>query len=285
MTDPMPTCRIGQVTAGAGTPMLIAGPCMAESLELCLSVAEHLRDLCARLGFGYVFKSSYDKANRTSADTVRGPGLKQGLAWLAEVREAVGVPVLSDVHDVSQVAPAAEVLDALQIPAFLCRQTDLLAAAGRTGRAVNIKKGQFVSPMRMRFAVEKVRSAGCENVLLTERGTSFGYDLLVNDFRAIPIMRAWAPVAFDATHSVQQLGTAAQTGGQRQFIPTLARAAVAAGADALFIETHPDPDKAASDAGCQWPLRQMAGLLSECADIFAALRRDSGAAGRDGSGR
>ena len=269
MTDTQ-ACRIGPVTVGAGQLVLIAGPCLAESLQLCLDVAGRLATLCEKLAVGYVFKSSYDKANRTSVDAPRGPGLQRGLDWLGQVRRQVGVPVLADVHDVSQVEPAAAVLDCLQIPAFLCRQTDLLLAAGRSGRAVNIKKGQFVSPERMRFAVEKVRSTGNENVLLTERGASFGYDLLVNDFRAIPIMRDFAPVAFDVTHSIQQLGTGSQTGGQRRFAPTLAKAAMAAGADALFIETHPDPASAASDAGSQWPLDGMERLLGACVEIFTA---------------
>ncbi len=266
-------CRIGEVTVGAGGLVLIGGPCQAESLELCLTVAERLAEICGRLKIGYVFKASYDKANRTSLSEPRGPGLERGLEWLGAVRQRVGVAVTSDVHEVAQVGPAAKVLDCLQIPAFLCRQTDLLAAAGATGKAVNVKKGQFVAPGKMRFAAEKVRASGCENVLLTERGTSFGYDLLVNDMRAIPIMREFAPVAFDATHSVQAPGGAgAVTGGQRQFVPVLARAALAAGADALFIETHPEPEKAASDSASQWPLREMAELLERCLDIFAAAR-------------
>ena len=271
MTDSLPTCHVGPVRIGEGALAVIAGPCMAESLEMCLQVAEHLKGLCERLGIGYVFKASYDKANRTSAGAVRGPGLAKGLAWLAAVREKVGVPVTSDVHDVSQAAPAGEVLDCLQIPAFLCRQSDLLVAAAQTGKAVNVKKGQFVSPWKMRFAAEKVRGAGNDNVLLTDRGTTFGYDLLVNDFRCVPIMREFAPVVFDATHSVQQLGGGGQTGGQRQFVPTLARAAMAAGADALFIETHPDPDHAASDVGCQWPLAGMQALLKSCQAVYAAV--------------
>ena len=269
-----PTCRIGDVTFGAGRLALIAGPCMAEDLDLCLRVAEHMAELCGRLGVGYVFKASYDKANRTSATTARGPGIEQGLNWLAEVRRRLGVPVLSDVHDVAQAARAGEVLDALQIPAFLCRQTDLLVAAAETGKAVNVKKGQFVAPAKMRFAAEKIRAAGNENVLLTERGTTFGYDLLVNDFRCVPIMRPFAPVVFDATHSVQQTGEAAgATGGQRQFVPTLAAAAVAAGADGLFIETHPDPDRAASDAGSQWPLEGMEDLIRRCLELFNVVHR------------
>ncbi|HET6430032.1 MAG TPA: 3-deoxy-8-phosphooctulonate synthase [Phycisphaerae bacterium] len=273
MTEPLPACRVGPVRIGQGRLALIAGPCMAESLDLCLGVAEHLVRLCRRLEIGYVFKASYDKANRTSAASPRGPGLQRGLEWLAAVREKVGAPVTSDVHDPSQAAAAGGVLDCLQIPAFLCRQSDLLTAAAATGKAVNVKKGQFVSPWNMRYAVEKVRAAGNDNVLLTERGTTFGYDLLVNDFRSIPVMRSFAPVVFDVTHSVQQLGTGGQTGGQREFVPVLARAAVAAGADALFIETHPDPDKAASDAASQWPLERMEELLDVCRAVHDAVNR------------
>ncbi len=273
MTDTA-TCRIGPVAVGTGKLVLIAGPCMAESLELCLEVAEAVQAACAALDIGYVFKASYDKANRTSADAARGPGLATGLEWLATVRQRVGVPVLSDVHDVGQAEAAGAVLDALQIPAFLCRQTDLLLAAGRTGKAVNVKKGQFIAPGKMRFAVAKVRSTGNANVLLTERGTTFGYDSLVNDFRAVPIMRAFAPVVFDATHSVQQPGSGGVTGGQRAFVPVLAKAAMAAGADALFIETHPDPDRASSDAGSQWPLAEIEPLLQNCLEIHRAVRQN-----------
>jgi 2-dehydro-3-deoxyphosphooctonate aldolase (KDO 8-P synthase) len=268
----MNTCRIGNVAFGGGKLALIAGPCTAESLDLCLKVAQTLAEICRKLQIGYVFKASYDKANRTSGARPRGPGMSQGLEWLAEVRRRVGVPVLSDVHDVAQVSPAAAVLDCLQVPAFLCRQTDLLLAVGNSGKAVNIKKGQFVSPANMEFAVEKVRSTGNDNVLLTERGACFGYDLLVNDFRCVPIMQQFAPVVFDATHSVQQPGKGEVTGGQRQFVPVLARSAVAAGADALFIETHPDPDHALSDAACQWPLDQMEELLKRCVEIYRAAR-------------
>ena len=268
------TCRIASVTVGADQPVLIAGPCLAESLELCQTVADALAEVCGKLKVGFVFKASYDKANRTSLTSARGPGIELGLEWLDAVRHKVGVPVLSDVHEPAQVARAAEVLDCIQIPAFLCRQTDLLTAAGESGKAVNIKKGQFLDPGKMRFAVEKVRSTGNANVLLTERGTTFGYDSLVNDFRSIPIMRRLAPVAFDATHSVQQPGGGGVTGGQRQFVPPLARAAMAAGADALFIETHPNPDKAASDAGSQWPLAEVEALLEVCLEIFRLAREN-----------
>ena len=272
MTDTK-TCQIADVTVGAGKLALIAGPCLAESLDMCLAVAEHLKEVCDKLDIGLIFKASYDKANRTSVASPRGPGLELGLAWLAKVREQVGAPVLSDVHDTAQASRAGGVLDCLQIPAFLCRQTDLLVAAGETGRAVNVKKGQFVAPDMMRFAVEKVRSTSAKNVMLTERGTSFGYELLVNDFRAVPIMQKFAPVVFDATHSVQQLGGADVTRGQREFVPALAGAAMGAGADALFIETHPDPSSATSDAACQWPLDQIGELLKVCLDIFAATHQ------------
>ena len=270
-----PQCQIGTVTVGAGRLVLIAGPCLAESLDLCLSTAERLAGICRKLDIGYVFKASYDKANRTASSSPRGPGLEKGLEWLAEVREKIGVPVLSDVHDAGQATVAGEVLDCLQIPAFLCRQTDLLVAAGQTGRAVNVKKGQFIAPGNMRFAVEKVRTTGNDNVMLTERGTTFGYDLLVNDMRAIPIMRQFAPVVFDATHSIQQPGSGSVTGGQRQFVPTLAVAAVAAGADVLFIETHPNPDAAQSDAASQWPMDEMEPLLKRCLAIFQSTRNNS----------
>ncbi|MDY6914387.1 MAG: 3-deoxy-8-phosphooctulonate synthase [Planctomycetota bacterium] len=267
------TCTVGSVRIGAGRLALIAGPCVAESLELSLAVARHLAEVCKKLDIGYVFKASYDKANRSSAAGYRGPGLETGLTWLKTVREKLGVPVLSDVHEVGQVAPAADALDCLQIPAFLCRQTDLLLAAGQSGRPVNIKKGQFMAPQDMKLAVEKVRSAGGEHVMLTERGTFFGYNRLVTDFRAIPQMRRFAPVVFDATHSVQEPGALGEaSGGRREYAPLLAAAAAAAGADALFIETHPEPNKAKSDAASQLPLDEMEPLLRRCLAIFAAGR-------------
>jgi len=270
MTRPH-TCTIGPLTVGGGRLALIAGPCVAESLGLCQDVAGRVAEICARLDVGYVFKASYDKANRTSLDSYRGPGPDEGLAWLAAVREQAGVPVLSDVHEAAQVDAAAEVLDCLQIPAFLCRQTDLLVAAGRTARAVNIKKGQFMAPWDMCSAVEKVRRSGSDQVLLTERGTSFGYNRLVTDFRSIPQMQQFAPVVFDATHSVQEPGgLGAASGGERQYVAVLACAAVAAGADALFIETHPNPPEARSDAACQIPLDQIEPLLQRCLAIFSA---------------
>ncbi len=267
------TCRIGSVTIGAGQLALIAGPCVAESLQLCLDVATALAELCARLGIGYVFKASYDKANRSSAASYRGPGLERGLEWLGRVADKVAVPVLSDVHEVAQVAPAAAVLDCLQIPAFLCRQTDLLEAAARTGKAVNIKKGQFMAPWDMKQAVQKVRSAGNDQVLLTERGSCFGYNRLVVDFAGLAHMRQYAPVAFDATHSVQEPGALGNSsGGHREDAPLLAAAAMAARADALFIETHPNPPEAKSDAATMIPLSEMEGLLHRCLAIYEAVR-------------
>jgi len=266
-------CRIGEVSFGDGRLAVIAGPCMAESLQLCQDVAGSMAELCAALDIGYVFKASYDKANRTSVESYRGPGLDTGLDWLATVARDSGAPVLSDVHDVTQVTQAAKVLNCLQIPAFLCRQTDLLVAAGQTGRCVNIKKGQFMAPWDMGQAVEKVRSTGNNGVLLTERGTSFGYNRLVTDFRAIPEMQTFAPVVFDATHSVQEpggLGNA--SGGRQEFIATLARAAMAAGADALFLEVHPDPDHAKSDAASQLPLSVAGELLEKCMAVYKIVR-------------
>ena len=296
MSDP-PTCTIGPLTIGSGALVLIAGPCVAENLQLCLDVASEMADVCEQLGIGYVFKASFDKANRSSADSYRGPGLARGLDWLATVRAKIGVPVTSDVHEPGQVAPAAGVLDCLQIPAFLCRQTDLLTEAGRTGKAVNIKKGQFMAPWDMEQAVRKVRNAGSENVLLTERGNSFGYNRLVTDFCGIPVMRAYAPVVFDATHSVQEPGAFFQgidrasmqteppsqedspipergraSGGRREHAPLLACAAMGAGADALFIETHPDPPAALSDPASMIPLAEMESLLRRCLAIFQAAR-------------
>ncbi len=266
-------CNIGNVAFGGPSLSLIAGPCMAESLQMCLDVAAHMTDLCRRLGIGYVFKASYDKANRSSASGYRGPGIETGLDWLSQVKRRFNVPVLSDVHDASQVAPAAAVLDCLQIPAFLCRQTDLIVAAAQTGKVVNIKKGQFMAPWDMKEAAQKVRSAGNAQVLLTERGSSFGYNRLVTDFRGVVQMRQYAPVVFDATHSIQEpggLGNA--SGGQREYAAPLAAAAMAVGADGLFIETHPDPANAKSDAACQIPLEQMESVLAKCLAIFNAAR-------------
>ncbi len=276
MTEPAP-CRIGDVPFGDGRPALIAGPCLAESLHLCLETARALAELCAKLEIGFVFKASYDKANRSSVSSPRGPGLERGLEWLAHVREKVGVPVISDVHETAQVAPAAEALDALQIPAFLCRQTDLLLTAGAAGKPVNIKKGQFMAPWDMPLAVEKVRSGGGKNVLLTERGTFFGYNRLITDFRSIPEMSSAAPVVFDATHSVQEPGgLGGASGGQRRYAPMLAAAAIVCGAAGLFVETHPDPDSALSDAASQIALEDMEPLLRRCLAVREAMREPGG---------
>lgn len=242
---------------------LIAGPCVIESERLCLEIAEYLRPRCEELGITYIFKASYDKANRSSGGSYRGPGIEEGLEVLARVRERVKVPVLTDVHTEEQVKRAGEVVDVLQIPAFLCRQTDLIQAAVRTGKIVNIKKGQFLSPAEMGLVVKKAVQAGGEKLLVTERGTTFGYNNLVSDMRSIPILRGMGyPVIFDATHSVQLPGAGGdRSGGQREFAPVLARAAVAAGANGVFIETHPEPDQAMSDGPNMIPLNEMPRLL------------------------
>lgn len=238
--------------------LLIAGPCVIESLDLCLQTAETLRTLTERLGIGYVFKSSFDKANRTSQGSFRSIGFDESLEILAKVGTQVGVPILTDIHESSQVSAVAEVADVLQIPAFLCRQTDLLMAAGKSGRAVNVKKGQFIAPEDMRYAVDKIRSTSNENVFLTERGTTFGYHNLVVDMRSLPIMRQFSPVIFDVTHSTQiPGGLGGSSGGQREFAPYLARAAASVGVDGFFIETHPNPAEALSDGPNMIPLAAM----------------------------
>lgn len=256
--------RVGSVVIGGGRPfVLIAGPCVIESRKMTLRIARALKEITAQVKVPLVFKASYDKANRTSIKSFRGPGWAEGLDILAEVRREFKVPVLSDVHTPLEIEQAAAVLDVLQIPAFLCRQTDLLLEAGKTGKAVNIKKGQFLAPWDMAQVVKKVESTGNRNILLTERGTSFGYNTLVSDFRSLSIMRETGyPVVFDATHSVQQpggLGTA--SGGQREYIPLLSRAAVAAGCDAVFMEVHPNPKKALSDGPNMLPLSALKKLL------------------------
>jgi 2-dehydro-3-deoxyphosphooctonate aldolase (KDO 8-P synthase) len=257
----------------AGTLILIAGPCVIENERLCLQVASSLRATCRKLNIPYIFKASYDKANRSSAATFRGPGLEAGLPVLAKIRRELAVPVLTDVHTVEQARAAAAVVDILQIPAFLCRQTDLLTAAVATGKIVNVKKGQFLSPAEMGQVVRKAAAAGGKKLLLTERGTTFGYNNLVVDMRSIPILRGFGfPVIFDATHSVQLPGAGGdRSGGQRQFAPVLARCAVAAGADGVFIETHPDPDRALSDGPNMIPLAQMSKLLAGLVKIRAAI--------------
>jgi len=260
-----PIVAVGEARFGNALPLaLIAGPCALESRAHALEVASALKEIAARLKLGLVYKTSFDKANRTSAGSNRGIGLKEALPIFAELRSSLNVPVLTDVHEAAQCAAVAEVVDVLQIPAFLCRQTDLLVAAAATGRVVNVKKGQFLAPWDMAHVVAKVTSAGNRNVLVTERGASFGYNTLVSDMRALPILArtTGAPVIFDATHSVQQPGgQGASSGGEREFVPVLARAAVAVGVAGVFIETHPDPDKAPSDGPNMVPLKAMEDLL------------------------
>ena len=266
------------LAAGPGQPFLVlAGPCVLESGDLALDIAREMKGICGRLGISYVFKASFDKANRTSLDSFRGPGLENGLRQLARIRGEVGVPVVSDVHESGQVEAAAEVLDVMQIPAFLCRQTDLLVAAARSGVTINLKKGQFVSPWDMRHAVAKIRGVGCDRLLLTERGATFGYNNLVVDMRSLVVMRSLGcPVIFDATHSVQLPGGAgSSSGGQREFVAPLARAAVAVGIDGLFMEVHPDPDKALCDGPNSWPLDQVETLLRRLLAIRAATKEVS----------
>jgi len=262
---PNPAVAVGKVRFGNALPLaLIAGPCALESRGHALDMAAALKEIAARLNIGFVYKTSFDKANRTSGSSARGVGLGQALAIFAELRDKLGVPVLTDVHEPEQCARVAEVVDVLQIPAFLCRQTDLLIAAAKTGRAINVKKGQFLAPWDMANVVEKITGAGNRNVLVTERGVSFGYNTLVSDMRALPILaeKTGAPVIFDATHSVQQPGgQGTSSGGERRFVPVLARAAVAVGVAGVFIETHQDPDKAPSDGPNMLPLKDMQPLL------------------------
>ena len=253
---------------------LIAGPCVIESEELCLKVARSLRKTCERLGVTYIFKASFDKANRTSGRSRRGPGLEQGLQILKTVRKKVNVPILTDIHDEEQARAAAEVVDAIQIPAFLCRQTDLIESAARTSAIVNLKKGQFLSPQEMGQVVKKAEAAGGKMLFVTERGTTFGYNNLVADMRSIPIMNKLGyPVVFDATHSVQLPGGQGdQSGGQGEFAPVLARAAIAAGSNGIFIETHPDPSQSPSDGPNMVPLSEINRLLGSLSKIKAALK-------------
>jgi 2-dehydro-3-deoxyphosphooctonate aldolase (KDO 8-P synthase) len=269
--------QIGPLTYNPASDfLLIAGPCVIENLDLCLTIANSVQQTCAKLRLPYVFKASFDKANRSSGKSFRGHGPDHGLDILAKVKKQTGLPITTDVHESDQCAPVAQVCDILQIPAFLCRQTDLLVAAAKTGKPVNVKKGQFMAPWEMANAVEKIQQAGNSAVLLTERGTFFGYNRLVNDFTGIPQMQALGggvPVLMDATHSTQLpggLGTA--TGGQRQFVPLLAKCAVAAGVNGLFIEVHPTPEKSASDAATIYDLAKLPELLEQCLALRAALK-------------
>jgi 2-dehydro-3-deoxyphosphooctonate aldolase (KDO 8-P synthase) len=274
--------RLCDFEAGLDQPIfLIAGPCVIESRQLALDTAGMLKEICAGLGLHFIFKSSYDKANRSSGKSFRGPGADAGLKILAEVRQTIGVPVLTDVHEIGQIAAAAAVVDVLQTPAFLCRQTDFINAVASAGKPVNIKKGQFLAPADMKNVVDKARAAalaaGCaDNILVCERGASFGYNNLVSDMRSLAIMReTGCPVVFDATHSVQLPGgQGTVSGGQREFVPVLARAAVAAGVSGLFMETHPDPERALSDGPNAWPLARMKELLATLAALDQVVKRD-----------
>ena len=266
--------RIGPVSIGNRQSLaLIAGPCVIESRAHTLQLAAAIREICAKRNIPLVFKASFDKANRSSLHSFRGPGLEEGLSILAAVRKEIDVPVLTDIHVPEQATPTGEAVDCVQIPAFLCRQTDLLAAAAGTGRCVNVKKGQFMSPEEMENVCVKLRESGCDNFMLTERGTFFGYNRLVNDMTAIARMRVFAPVVFDATHSCQLPGeSGTQSGGQRQHAGTLAAAAVAAGADALFMEVHDDPDQAKSDPATVYPLDGLGALLELLGRLAEAIR-------------
>src|SRR5512144_731650 len=269
--------RLCGFEAGLEEPLfVIAGPCVVESRELAIDVAGRLKEICAALGMPFIFKASYDKANRTSGASFRGPGLEEGLAILAEVKKQIGVPVLTDVHTEAEVPAVAAVVDVLQTPAFLCRQTDFIQAVARAGRPVNIKKGQFLAPDDMMAVVAKARAAsGTDNILVCERGAAFGYHNLVSDMRSLAIMRATGcPVVFDATHSVQLPGgQGSASGGQREFVPVLARAAVAAGVAGIFMETHPDPAKALSDGPNAWPLARMAALIETLRALDETVKR------------
>lgn len=266
--------QIGPYKVGKKEPLLfMLGPCVIENKEHTLRTCEAIQKICTELNAHFVFKSSFDKANRSSIHSYRGPGLKKGLEILKSVKETFGVPVVTDIHLPEQAEPVAKVCDILQIPAFLCRQTDLLIAAAQTGRTVSVKKGQFMSPMDMGNVVEKLIESGCRSIILVDRGASFGYQNLVSDMRAIPIMQklGW-PVCFDATHSVQMPGGLGKTsGGQREFIPLLARAAVASGADSIFMEVHPDPEHALSDASSQMPLSELLNLLKSLLLVHKAV--------------
>jgi 2-dehydro-3-deoxyphosphooctonate aldolase (KDO 8-P synthase) len=268
--------EVGGATFGDGRLTVIAGPCVVESHEHALMIARECQARARDAGLDYVFKASYDKANRSSKKSYRGPGMREGLEALRAIKEETGLPVLTDVHDATQVEEAAVVADILQIPAFLCRQTDLVVAACRTGRAVNVKKGQFLSPWEARNIVEKARDAGCERLLLTERGFTFGYNNLVVDMRSFPIMRSFgAPVVFDVTHSLQLPGgLGSATGGQSEYIEPLARAGVACGVDAVFMEVHEAPERALSDGPNALPLSRMAPLLSTLRDLHELVRKD-----------
>ncbi len=273
---PNASVKIGPVTVSNSAPIAVfAGPCVMESRDHALEIASALKEIAEKLNIGLIYKSSFDKANRTSAMSARGLGLEQALPVFAEIRESLGLPVVTDVHEREQCSVVAEAVDVLQIPAFLCRQTDLLVAAARTGKVIKVKKGQFLAPWDMKNVVAKILEAGNPNILVTERGASFGYNTLVSDMRALPILaQTGCPVVFDATHSVQQPGgQGATSGGQREFVPVLARAAVAVGVAALFIETHPDPDNAPSDGPNMVPLKDFEALVRSLQEIDAVVKK------------
>jgi 2-dehydro-3-deoxyphosphooctonate aldolase (KDO 8-P synthase) len=276
MTIPNSVVKVGSVEIGNAKPLsIIAGPCAMESRDHALEMASALKEVARRAGVGLIYKTSFDKANRTSANSARGLGFELALPIFAEIRDRLGVPVLTDVHEREQCTPVADVADVLQIPAFLCRQTDLLIAAAQTGRVVNVKKGQFLAPWDMKNVIAKITAAGNPNVLTTERGVSFGYNTLVSDMRALPILaRLGAPVVFDATHSVQQPGgQGTASGGEREMVPVLARAAVAVGVAAVFMETHEDPDRAPSDGPNMMKLKDLPELLAELVEIDRIAKR------------
>lgn len=268
--------KVGNFTIGGAAPLaLLAGPCVLESLERSLLIGRTVKEICGRLGINYVFKASFDKANRSSFHSFRGPGLEKGLAWLKTIKEELGVPIVTDIHESYQAAPAAEVADILQIPAFLCRQTDLLHAAAQTGRVVNVKKGQFLAPDDMRNVVDKLHESGCDQLMLTERGASFGYHNLVVDMRSLPIMRSFGyPVVFDGTHSVQLPGgNGTSSSGNREYVEYLVRAAVGVGIDALFLEVHDNPEEALSDGANMVYLDKLEDLLKEALAIHEIVQQ------------
>ncbi|NQV36528.1 MAG: 3-deoxy-8-phosphooctulonate synthase [Candidatus Marinimicrobia bacterium] len=270
----MPDDKTPEIIFGGDALPLLAGPCVIESRDHTLKMAESIRDIAAKLEIPFIFKSSFDKANRTSIQSYRGPGMEEGLKILEDVKNKLGVKIITDIHTPEQAQAVAEVVDVLQIPAFLCRQTDLLVAAAKTGKPVNVKRGQFLSPQKMKHVVQKLEDAGTELIFLTERGSTFGHEGLVTDLRAIPIMQETGhPVIFDATHSAQIPGSGNErTGGLREYIPIMVRAAVAAGCDGLFIEVHDDPENALSDAATQWPLYQLEELLTEAISFRKTFR-------------
>ena len=268
--------KVGNFTIGGSAPLaLLAGPCVLESLERSLLIGRTVKEICGRLGINYVFKASFDKANRSSFHSFRGPGLTKGIAWLKTIKEELGVPIVTDIHESYQAAPAAEVADILQIPAFLCRQTDLLHAAAQTGRVVNVKKGQFLAPDDMRNVVDKLHESGCDQLMLTERGASFGYHNLVVDMRSLPIMRSFGyPIVFDGTHSVQLPGgNGTSSSGNREYVEYLVRAAVGVGIDALFLEVHDNPEEALSDGANMVYLDKLEDLLKEAPAIHEIVQQ------------